>query len=487
MSERGRILVTAGAAGAAAALCWLPFGLAPLFPLAFVLAMRGLRRVRTPGEAVRFGLVFGAARYAVAAHFLLALLAHSPLAIGIYLMAILFILPFGVLEAWGALALERRLRLPRSIGFGALYVIGDWLRTLGDLSFPADRIEHAFGTNPAWLAPAPWVGAFGIEVWVVAVAVVLDLAMEARERRRVAFACAAAAGAIWLAPLAFDAASEASETPASTLRVGIVQPAVEQAEKMRKDRWPSTWRRLEALTAEAAVGADLVVWPETARPSPVIWNGAGPFRDPEMEVIAARVGVPVLYGCEIARKDGGRLTALYNGAAIAYPDGRPGAWYGKQHLLPFVEGMPFARALGLGARAPAGGTRSGGLTLVGAFTPGPEPTLFEVGDARLGVMICFEGMYDALARRYRDAGANGLVVLTNDAWWGRSVFPRWHASMVATRARETGLPVIRAANDGVSSITDARGRTRQLTPTGVTTTLTAEVSLPGVPSVVARR
>ena len=56
MTERGRTLAAAAAAGAAAALCWLPFGLAPLFPLAFVLAMRGLRRVATPGEAIRFGL-----------------------------------------------------------------------------------------------------------------------------------------------------------------------------------------------------------------------------------------------------------------------------------------------------------------------------------------------------------------------------------------------------------------------------------------------
>ena len=434
MSERGRTLATAGAAGAAAALCWLPFGLAPLFPLAFVLAMRGLRRVRTPGEAVRFGLVFGAARYAVAAHFLLALLAHSPLAIGIYFMAILFILPFGILEAWGALALERYARLPRSIGFGALYVIGDWLRTLGDLSFPADRIEHAFGTNPAWLAPAPWVGAIGVEAGVVAVAVLLDLAIEARARRRSPLPWAAGAAALWLAPLVLDAASGVAETPASKLRVVVVQPAVTQADKMRRDRWPATWRRLEELTAEAAAGADLVVWPETARPSPVIWEGPGPFEDPEMEAIAAKVRVPVLYGCEIARREQGRLVALYNGAAIAYPDGRPGAWYGKQHLLPFVEGVPFAKALGLDARAAAAGSRKGALTLLGAFTPGPEPTIFEVGDARLGVLICFEGMYDSLARRYREAGANGLVVLTNDAWWGRSVFPRWHARMVATRA-----------------------------------------------------
>ena len=80
-----------------------------------------------------------------------------------------------------------------------------------------------------------------------------------------------------------------------------------------------------------------------------------------------------------------------------------------------------------------------------------------MGDARIGVLICYEGMYPALARAYRRAGANALVVMTNDAWWGKSLFAPWHARMIASRAREVDVPVVRAANTGVSSATNRLG------------------------------
>ncbi|HEX6852444.1 MAG TPA: apolipoprotein N-acyltransferase [Candidatus Polarisedimenticolaceae bacterium] len=486
MRRDASFVLAATAAGGLAGLCWLPLGLAPLFPVAMLLAMRGLRRVRTPRGAVAFGLAFGAARYVVAAHFLLALLSYSPLAIAIYALAIVFILPFGVLECWGAFVLERRLRIPRGVGFGALYVLGGWLRTLGDLSFPADRLAHAFGTDPAWLAASPWIGPTGLEVLVFASAALLDRAIETRGSRPRAAVWASSALAVWLSPVLLDAVGPSVPAP-HPLRVGVVQPAVELADKMRKDRWPALWARLEGLTVDAARDADLVVWPETARPSPLLWDGAAAFRDPEMEALARRVGVPILYGCEIARRDAGVVTALYNGAAIAYPDGRPAVWYGKQHLLPFVEGVPFVRAFGWDPHRRTAGERRSLLTLLGPFTPGPPPPLFEVGGARIGVLICFEGMYDALARRYRDAGADLLVVLTNDAWWDGSVFPEWHARMVAARARETHLPVVRAANNGISAAIDPAGRLRNSTRWGEATAMRPTDAADRSPTSLARR
>ena len=87
-------------------------------------------------------------------------------------------------------------------------------------------------------------------------------------------------------------------------------------------------------------------------------------------------------------------------------------------------------------------------------------------DGRIGVLICYEGMYPSLGRAYRAAGADALLVLTNDSWWGRSVFPAWHARMVSARARELDLPVLRAANSGVSSMTDRFGATRASTSMG---------------------
>ena len=103
----------------------------------------------------------------------------------------------------------------------------------------------------------------------------------------------------------------------------------------------------------------------------------------------------------------------------------------------------------------------------------------EVDGIRLGLLICYESQYPQFTRRYRELGADALVVVTNDAWWGKSLFAKQHAQILASRARESGIPIIRAANDGVSQITDSRGRTTASTKRGRDTVLTGEVALAG--------
>ncbi|MCU0254518.1 MAG: apolipoprotein N-acyltransferase [Acidobacteria bacterium] len=404
MIHRGRALALAAAAGTLIALCWLPTGLAPVMPLSALLMMRALRAAESRRDAALLGLAFGLLRYAVASHFLLALLRFSGLAVPFYLMAISFILPLAVLEAWGAMVLERWTGLPRSVGFGLLYVVFEKLRTVSDLSFPADLLAHGFGTNPSFLAFAPWFGPFGVSLTVMAVGALLDAAIEAWPRRPVAALRAAAALGLWLAAPAFDAIGVGREAvPRAELTVGIVQPDTPIEQKVRPEKRGEILAQLRAMTLE--------------------------------------------------------VVALYNGAVLAEADGSIRQWYGKQRLLPFVEAVPFAGLVGFDARARArSGAHRSVLSLLGNFTPGPEPTVFEIGPARLGVLICYEGFYPALARKYAREGANALAVLTNDSWWGWSAFATWHARMIAARARENELPVVRAANGGISSATDQRGR-----------------------------
>ncbi len=471
---RLRLVLLAALAGLGFGLGWLPTGLAPLLPLALVPLLRGLRRAATGRDAALLGAVFAAARVVVGAHYILVLLTYSPLAIVLLVLDVLYFLPFDVLNAWGSIWIERRVGVPRTLAFAPVFTALEWARTQTDLSNGSAMIAHAFGVEPAWLAWSPWTGPFFLSLLATVVGALLDLAFENRRRPARAAALAAAAVALWLAPPATDlVAPAAPAAPGTTLRVGIVQPSLTVEQKLDRRRWPETWDLMKRLTGEAAQGADLVIWPESARPGPILWKEGEPFADPPMEEIARQVGVPILYGCEIATVAGGRVTALYNSAALARADGTPGDWYHKQQLLPFAEGVPFARWIGWDpATARRGG--SGGrsyLTLAGNFTPGTRPTVFRVGAARIGVLICFEGMYPELARRYRLEGANALCVMTNDAWWGRSVFASWHARMASSRARELDLPVVRAANSGVSSITDRRGRMGPHTELFATTTL----------------
>ncbi|MDQ7087170.1 MAG: apolipoprotein N-acyltransferase [Acidobacteriota bacterium] len=455
---------------------WLPFGLAPFYWVAFLLFLIPFRRARDGRDAVKLGLAMGFARYAVSAHFLLALLRYSPLAIVFYLLAIAYILPFAVLEAWGSFWLERRTGLPRAVGFGLIWVILEKVRTLSDLSFPADLLAHGMGASPDWLAITAWTGPFVVPLWMCLVAAGMLAAWTSWQggRRSRAALLAACSLAGWGLPrLAAPLLAGEHENPLPALRLSIVQPFATVDEKKDPRQWPRLRRRIWRMTRKAAEDADLILWPESARPGPVIWRTSSPFADEDLSQLSREVGVPILYGADLFawdRTDGHRrLGKLYNGAALATPRGTARRWYGKQRLLPFAEGVPFADLIGWDPSRRKGG--DGYLTLLGNFTPGPRPTLFQVGAARIGVLICYEGMYPQLARRYRNEGANLLVVMTNDAWWGRSVFPAWHATMAGSRARELDVPVVRAANSGVSSLADRLGHVQARTGVAESTIL----------------
>ena len=446
----GRPRPLAVAAGLLDGLCWLPLGLAPIAPAFAFFWFRALRAARTRRDALAVGFWFGVVRYAVAGHFILSLVRHSPLAIVLFGLYVAYIVPFALLESWGAFTLGRRTRIGAGVWGTLLFALLEWTRTLGELSFPADLVAHDPASIPAWMSWSRWLGPFSTTVLIFGSGALLEAAWERRKPW-----LAAAGVALWLSPWALSAGTP--HPSSKVLHVALLQTSIDPGTKLDRSRWPDTWKRLEELTFEAAAGTDLVVWPETARPGAIVWDGSGEFSDPQVERISRTAGVSILYGCQIVLTSGARVH-LYNGAALVHPDGTHGQWYGKQRLLPFAEGVPYGAAFGFDPtrRATREGDRST-LRLLGNFSPGPEPTLFVVGPARIGVMICYEGAYPAKARDYRQRGANLLAVLTDDGWWTGTLFPRWHAAMVATRAVETGLPVIRAANGGTSLVTEPDG------------------------------
>lgn len=444
-----------GAAGAAVfGLAWLPTGLASLTPVGFFLMLRGLALLDSPRDALRFGLVVGLVRYGVMAHFLLVLGTFSPWAVLFYPATILYILPQAALESWGAVWLERRFCVSRTLAFPSIWIVLEKLRTLTDLSLPADLTAHGLGAAPAWLLPSRWLGPFGVTATAFAVAWIADRAWRLRHRRALAVGGLAIASLVWALPPMLGAPVRPIPSEASAgIRIGIVQPFASAEDKLRRERWPAGWERIEAASARVARGVDLVIWPETARPGPLLWKDGDRPRDPEVARIAETIGVPILYGADIARFENGHPVAIYNSAVLVRPGDDRVEWYGKQRLLPFVEGVPFADHVGVDpSRRRATGTRKSAIAFLGNFRPGPELTIFEVGSARIGALICYEGMYPQFARAYRNRGANLLVLLTNDAWWGRSTFGPWHAAMLASRAVEVDLPIVRAANSGISEL-----------------------------------
>ncbi len=252
-----------------------------------------------------------------------------------------------------------------------------------------------------------------------------------------------------------------SPSPQQTddVNIAIIQPNLEQKEKwdpaLRDAHIEKTFT-LTALALQLAPDTDLLVWPETAIPA-LIDEGPG-FAD----LLAARLpqnrqleGGPLYLMTGAIRR---RATLdghdYYNSAQIWSAHGLLLAKSDKHHLVPFGEYLPLQGLLEMiGLRQ---------LTkLRGGYTSGPpQPILSAAGLPLLAPLICYEAVFPHLARHKTSGAARpaALFNLTNDGWFGTSFGPHQHLAQARLRAIEQGLPLIRAANTGISAAFDARGR-----------------------------
>lgn len=242
--------------------------------------------------------------------------------------------------------------------------------------------------------------------------------------------------------------------PAQIVR--LVQPNAPQHLKWRPDMIPVFWQRKLDLTAAPpdAEGSppDLVLWPETS--VPYLLEGAAPA----FARMAEAVPGPARIAAGIQRRD---ETGRWRNSLVALgPGGALDALYDKHRLVPFGEYMPlgdvFARAGIFGLAA----------NLTGAYVPGPGPAVIDLGPAgRAMPLICYEAIFAPFIRAAPER-PDWLMHLTNDAWFGRLSGPYQHLAQARLRAVEFGLPVLRAANTGVSAVIDPFGRVTTSIPLG---------------------
>jgi apolipoprotein N-acyltransferase len=263
--------------------------------------------------------------------------------------------------------------------------------------------------------------------------------------------------------------AQAPQTDAAAPIVRLVQPNVPQDEKWDPAKMVFYFDRQMAFTA-AGTPPDLIVWPETALP--VLLNGAEAIL---AQITVAARGTPVVLGVQRAED-----ARYYNSLLLLDGQGRQAAVYDKHHLVPFGEYVPlgnFMARFGIRGLAQQGGY---------GYSAGPGPRLIDMGDlGRALPLICYEGVFA------RDvAGAPGradfLLLITNDAWFGKVSGPYQHLAQARLRSAEQGLPMIRAANTGVSAIIDAAGRITAHIPLGEAGYLDVPLPPPGAPTFYSR-
>ncbi|WP_136685088.1 apolipoprotein N-acyltransferase [Falsirhodobacter xinxiangensis] len=426
-----RVVGAAFALGAVAALGqaplgWWPATIAGLAGLAWMLGRGG-------GWIGWFG---GAGYFALALNwiiepFLIDIARHgwmAPFAV--------VLISFGLALFW-AVAAEAAVRLPRpALGFSVTLTLAEFARGHVLTGFPWAMPGHVWiGWAPAQVAAL--IGPNGLTLMTVLIAV---LALTWRWAA-VALLAAAFAFGFWRL--------DQAEPAPMDVTVRLVQPNADQHLKWDPQQAQIFFDRAMALTAEPG-SPDLVIWPETSVPY---------LLDTESGLLPAiaRAGQGATVAVGIQRVDGARG---FNSLAVIAPDGRLVDTYDKHHLVPFGEYIPFGDTL---ARV---GITAFASQLGNGYSAGPGARVLDLGAAgRALPLICYEAVFpqDVAAAPERPGW---LMQVTNDAWFGTLTGPYQHLAQARLRAIEQGLPLLRAANTGVTAVIDAKGRVLDSLPMG---------------------
>lgn len=240
------------------------------------------------------------------------------------------------------------------------------------------------------------------------------------------------------------------------LKISIIQGNIPQNQKWDENFRESIMRRYETLTKAAAKDKpDLIIWPETSVPGVI---GEEPELLARVLKLAKQVKAPLLIGAISSGAISYKLSAIsyYNSAILISPEGKIIGQYDKLRLVPFGEFVPLENHFPF-LRGIIG-------VPIGDFTAGKEYTVFKLKtqnsklEAGFGVLICFEDIFPELSKRFVKKGAQFLVNITNDAWFMKSSAPYQHVQASVFRAVENRVPVVRAANTGLSCFIDQTGR-----------------------------
>jgi apolipoprotein N-acyltransferase len=461
-------------AGGASALALAPVQAVPVLFLTlpvFVWLLDGAAARRTPAGRLRAGAGVGwwfgfgyflAGLWWVGAAFLVdgeQFAWALPLAVTI--------LPAGLALFWalgaGAAALLWRPGWRRILVLAAGMAAAEWLRGHALTGLPWNALGQALAPTALMMQSAALVGLWGLTL----AAFVIFAAPAALWPRRpgagrgglffvagaaLLLAAHAGHGALRLA----GAATEAGAAP----RIRVVQPSVDQSERWQAANADEIVARHLRLSAEPGAdgqglaGTAVLVWPESAFPF---------LLSDRPDVLAAIAdllpeGTTLLTGAVRAENEADPYGGdAFNSVLLIDDAGTIVAAYDKVHLVPFGEYLPLGgvlRALGLRQL----------VALPEGFIPGAQRMMLSLpGLPPVAPLICYEIIFPGAA--LPDGPRPGWILnLTNDAWFGATPGPYQHMMQARLRAVETGLPVVRAANSGISAFIDAYGRVQKSLP-----------------------
>jgi apolipoprotein N-acyltransferase len=477
---RRKLVALAG--GAVGALTLAPFGLWPLLVIPFAAAVWLLDGVASPSRLRRWGQAFSDGWFWGFGYFVAGLWWLGA-AFLVEADKFLWAMPLGVLGLPMVLALFPavgfvlahllwRPGLMRVPALAGALSLSEWGRANLFTGFPWNAYGQALAENQFLAQAASVVGLHGLTVLAVGLAAVPAVIVTTTLRARQVWLGAAALGVLG-GMFAFGwFRLPAGPSPLVTgVKLRIMQPNLPQDDKFRPEKAREIVERYVALSDKATSPQTLglqdithLIWPESAFP---FLLGRTP-QALQMITSALPRGVTLITGAARAGTSlpGEEQPPIYNAIQVITRDGGIVSSYDKHHLVPFGEYLPAPfetamQALGLTAF----------VAIPGGFTASPRRQALAVpGLPPVAASICYEAIFPGAVLPSAADGAalrpQLLLNVTNDAWFGLTPGPHQHAQQARLRAVEEGLPMIRAANNGISSVVDGYGRVVGSLPLG---------------------
>ncbi len=337
----------------------------------------------------------------------------------------------------------------RILALAAAWAVGEWIRVWGFSGFPWNLVGQAWGLSDATLQAASVIGIQGLGLLAVLVAAApATLGDAGRGWRRWMPTVAGLALVVLVAGFGMVRLSGAAVEIVPDVRLRLVQASIPQIMKWQPGAREAIFQRhLELSRSPGFDRITHVVWAESAGPS-FLDRDAG--RRAALATAVPEGGL-VLTGTNRTTPQPTDPPMVWNAMQALDRGGNIVASYDKFHLVPFGEYLPLRGVLG---RIGLSKVTAGSID----FSAGPGPRTLDLpGLPPVGPLICYEVIFPGrvIDPAHRPAW---LLNLTNDGWYGRTAGPYQHLEIARARAVEEGLPLVRAANNGISAVFDAYGR-----------------------------
>lgn len=353
--------------------------------------------------------------------------------------------------------LKKRLTLPAYLSAPIIWVLLEYVRGFLFTGFPWSFLAHSQDRFLHFIQVVSITGTYFISFIIIAVNCTIYNVI----RRRPLSPVFVSIIIFLFAGSLIYGFGELGKKEEGTFQTAIIQGNIRQDVKWDEAFKISTIRTYYQKTLEGARNADLIIWPETAMPF-IFENEI--YASQYIKHLPLHLQSSLLFGT-VSRDRSGRH---HNSVYVIDKRSETVGIYSKVHLVPFGEYTPLARYLPFLEKLTATG---------GDFFPGEGHQPLHTQAGKIGMLICYEGIFPSITNETVRNGAQVLVNITNDAWYERTSAPFQHFAFYVFRAIETDRFLLRSANTGISAIIDPKGRIQAQTPIFVETVLRGSFSL----------